>query len=277
MKKILVPTDFSATAKNAALYAFKLAEQLKMEEVVLYHAYEAPVNIDPMVPAIVMPDIETLKESSQYALAHFKSIVCPFCDKSIKVSTLSKYDHLGNGLDEVCREVGAGLIVMGITGGNLLEEKLIGSNALSVAENGTVPVIIVPPKAIYTRLEEVMLACDFKKVVETTPVQPVKNILDATGAKLFVLHVEAENKQPSVEMPFESLMLDTLFYNYKPVYQFEHNNNFVEAVNIVAQERMVDLIITIPKKHGLFEGLFHASATKKLAYHSHVPIMVIHE
>lgn len=277
MKKILVPTDFSAAAKNAALYAFKLAEQLKAAEVILYHAYEAPVNIDPMVPTVVMPDIDTLKESSETALAHFKSVICPFCASTIKVTTLARYDHLGNGLDEICKETGAGLIVMGVTGGNLLEEKLIGSNALSVAKNGTVPVIIIPPKAIFTKIEEVMLVCDFTKVVETTPVQPIKQVLDATGAKLFVLHVDKENRNWSPDTPFESLMLDTLLQGYTPQYHFENNNNFVEAVNIVAQERMIDLIITIPKKHGLFEGLFHASATKKLAYHSHVPIMVIHE
>ncbi len=277
MKKILVPTDFSAAAKNAVLYAFKLAEQLKAGEVILYHAYEAPVNIDPMVPTVVMPDIDTLKESSEQALANFKSVVCPFCNPGITVSTLSKYDHLGNGLDAICKETGAGMIVMGVTGGSLLEEKIIGSNALSVAKNGTVPVIIVPPKAIFTRIEEVMLVCDFNKVVETTPVQPIREVLDATDAKLFVLHVNKENQNWSPDTPFESLMLDTLLQGYHPQYHFENNNNFVEAVNIVAQERMIDLIITIPKKHGLFEGLFHSSATKKLAYHSHVPIMVIHE
>jgi len=277
MKKILVPTDFSPAATNAAFYAFKLAEQLKAAEVILYHAYEAPVNIDPMVPTVVMPDIDTLKESSEKALAHFKSVVCPFCAPGIQVSTLARYDHLGNGLDGICKETGAEIIVMGVTGGNLLEEKIIGSNALGVARNGTVPVIIVPPKAIFTKIEEVMLVCDFNKVVETTPVQPIKQILDASGAKLFVLHVDKENSNWSPDTPFESLMLDTLLEGYKPQYHFENNNNFVEAVNIVAQERMIDLIITIPKKHGLFEGLFHASATKKLAYHSHVPIMVIHE
>lgn len=277
MKKILVPTDFSAAAKNAALYAFKLAEQLKTEEVILCHAYEAPVNIDPMVPTVVMPDIDTVKESSEKALEHFKSVLCPFCASGIKVSTLARYNHLGNGLDEICKEAGAGLIVMGVTGANLIEEKIIGSNALSVARNGTVPVIIVPPKAIFTKIEEVMLVCDFNKVAETTPVQPIKQILDATNARLFVLHVDKENSNWSPDTPFESLMLDTLLQGYNPQYHFENNNNFVEAVNIVAQERMIDLIITIPKKHGLFEGLFHASATKKLAYHSHVPIMVIHE
>ncbi|MBL0883981.1 MAG: universal stress protein, partial [Chitinophagaceae bacterium] len=186
MKKILVPTDFSTTAKNAAFYAFKLADQLRAEEVILYHGYQAPVNIDPMVPTIVMPDIDTLKESSEQALAHFKSVVCPFCSPEIKVNTLTKYDHLGDGLDSVCRETGAGLIVMGITGASLLEEKLIGSNTLSVAENGTIPVIIVPPKAVFTKIEEIMLACDFKKVVETTPVQTIKTILDSTCAKSFV-------------------------------------------------------------------------------------------
>ena len=277
MKKILVPTDFSSTAKNAALYAFKLAEQLIADEVILYHSYEAPVNIDPMVPTVVMPDIDTLKESSEKALAHFKSVICPFCASAIKVSTLTKYGHLGNGLDEICKETGAGLIIMGVTGGNLLKEKIIGSNALSVAQYGTVPVIIIPPQAIFTKIEEIMLACDFHKIVETTPVQPIKQILDASGAKLFVLHVDKENRNWSPDTPFESLMLDTLLQGYKPQYLFENNNNFVEAVNIVALERMIDLIITIPKKHGLFEGLFHASATKKLAYHSHVPIMVIHE
>lgn len=277
MKKILVPTDFSATAKNAAFYALQLAAQLHCDEVILYHGYQAPVNIDPMVPTIVMPDIDTLKKSSEQALAHFKAVVYPFCEPGIQVSTLARYDHLGDGLDDICRETGAALIVMGITGTSLLEEKLIGSNALSVAANGTVPVIIVPPKAVFTKIEEVMLACDFKKVVETTPVQPIKNMLDATGARLFVLHVDHENKQWSANTPFESLMLDTILYGYKPEYLFENNNNFVEAVNIVALEKMIDLIITIPKKHGLFEGLFHTSATKKLAYHSHVPIMVIHE
>lgn len=277
MKKILVPTDFSDTAKNATFYAFKLAEQLKASEVILYHAYAAPVNIDPMVPTVVMPDIDTLKESSELALQKFKSVVCPFCASEIKVSTLARYDYLGKGLDEICTDTGASLIVMGVTGASMLEEKLIGSNALSVAKNGTVPVIIVPPKAVFTKIEEVMLACDFNKVVETTPVAPIKEILDATSAKLYVLHVDHENKSWSADTPFESLMLDTLLQGYNPQYQFENNNNFVEAVNIVAQEKMVDLIITIPKKHGLFEGLFHSSATKRLAYHSNVPIMVIHE
>ena len=71
MKNILVPTDFSATAKNAAFYALKLAEQLNVKKLVLYHSYEIPVTIDPMVPGIQMLDIESIKEGSEKALEKF--------------------------------------------------------------------------------------------------------------------------------------------------------------------------------------------------------------
>lgn len=51
-------------------------------------------------------------------------------------------------------------------------------------------------------------------------------------------------------------MLDTLLQGYNPQYHFENNNNFVEAVNIVAQEKMIDLIITIPKNMVCLKGCF---------------------
>ncbi len=277
MQAILVPTDFSPVAQQATLYAFELAKQLQVKEVVLYHAYQAPVNIDPMVAPVILPDIETLKESSEYAMKQFRHVVSPFCDKQIQLKTELRYDHLGAGLDEVCAACNAGLIVMGVTGAGKLEQTIFGSNALSVARNGTVPVILVPPHAHCTEIKEVMLACDLKEVVSSTPVQPIRNILEITKAQLFVLHVNKENKPFTAAASAESLMLDTLLQDYNPIYHFEEGNDFVEVVNKVALERMVDLLVVIPKKQGLFAGLFHTSATKQLAYHSHIPIMVVHE
>lgn len=277
MQAILVPTDFSPVARNAALYAFQLAEQLKVTEVILFNAYEAPVNIDPMITPVILPDIETLRKGSEETLERFRKDVAPFCSMDIRLSCVARYAHLSVGLDEVCHELNAGLIVMGVTGASMLEEKLLGSSALSVAKNGTVPVIIVPPDAKFAPLKEIMLACDLKQVVKTTPIQPIRDLLDGTGAELFVLHVNQEGRALPEGTSYESLMLDTLLQGYDPTYLFEEASNFIDAVNKVALERKIDLIIAIPKKQGLFAGLFHSSSTKKLAYHSHIPLMVIHE
>lgn len=42
-----------------------------------------------------------------------------------------------------------------------------------------------------------------------------------------------------------------------------------------AEDEDVDLVITIPKKFGFFESLFKRSVTKKLAYHTEIPLLIL--
>jgi nucleotide-binding universal stress UspA family protein len=51
----------------------------------------------------------------------------------------------------------------------------------------------------------------------------------------------------------------------------------VESVNLYAEDIQADLILTVPRKHGFLTGLFKTSHTKKLAYHSHIPILAVQE
>lgn len=279
MKNILVPTDFSATAENAARYALQLAEQLGTPKVILYNAYQAPILVDPlaMAPALQLLSEEQLMSDSKEQLEKFKLVLQAFCPKKCVIEAFCEYALLNNGLDEVCAKTGSGLVVMGITGGGALEESLIGSNTISVSRNSTVPVIIVPAKAVFTRIKEVALACDFRDVVETTPVQPIKELLQATGARLHVLNIDYHNKAFNPDVPFQSLMLDALLKDVQHEYHFLEKKDFMEAINGFVLDKRIDLLITIPKKHGLFETLFTKSHTKKMAFHSHVPVMIVHE
>jgi nucleotide-binding universal stress UspA family protein len=276
MNTILVPTDFSPTAKNATIYAANFAKQMKSNRVILYNAYQAPVMTDSNMAVVEMVDITELGKMSRENLEQFKTSLMPYFDSSITIDTLSEYGMLRADINDVCRSHKVDFIVMGVTGGGKLEETLIGSFAIDVARYAEVPVIIVPPNAGFSGINEVMLACDFSKVVETTPVAPIKKILDATGAKLIVVNIDHKNKHFTAETPFESLMLDTLLQGYNPEYKFIDDVDFVEGINKVALETQADLIITIPKKMGWFDSLFKKSYTKILAFHSHVPLMAIH-
>jgi nucleotide-binding universal stress UspA family protein len=276
MNSILVPTDFSPTAKNAALFAINFAKQMQYQRIVLYNAYQTPLTTDPNIALIDTVDINELEKSSKANLENFKMLLKPYCDKDITVDVLSEYGTVAYDINDVCKSQNADLIVMGVTGVGKMEQTLIGSFAIDVARRAEVPVIIVPPEATFTKIEEIMLACDFSKVVETTPVGAIKKILDASKAKLFVVNIDHNNKHFTQDTPFESLMLDTLLYGYNPEYSFIDDADFVEGINKAALEKQVDLIITIPKKMGWFDALFKKSHTKMLAYHSHVPLMVVH-
>ena len=277
MKTILVPTDFSSTAKNAAHYALALAKDLGANKIIFYNAYQQPVTADPVLNTVELYDMGEFGKLSENGLQNFIKNFDEQETAGLKFETVSEYNLLTAGIEELCKQHAIDLIVMGVTGGGKLEETLIGSNTISVATHINIPVIIVPTKATYQPIKEIVLACDFKKVVETTPVAPLKKILDETKAKLFVLNIDHNNKSFTTDTPHESVMLDTLLYNYQPEYHFIESEDFTEAINQFAEKNKVDLVVTMPKKHGWFEGLFRRSHTKMLAFHSHVPLMVMHE
>lgn len=281
MKTILVPTDYSAASKNATVYAIRLASQLDAEKIILYNAYQAtPVITEHAItPTGTTPflDLETLADISKTGMQHFKQSIESLLPAGLKIEEVTEYAAVDNEVDAVGQKKGADLIVMGITGTSKIEEVLIGSTSINVVQNTKIPVIIVPSDAIHTSVKNVMLACDYKKVVETTPVQSIKNLLDATGATLHVVNVYETHKELDNSKSYQQELLRSLLKDYEPRFSFIHNEDFLTAINDFVEKTNIDLIITIPKKHGFFEGLFKESHTKKLAFHSHVPIMCIHD
>ncbi|WP_207492285.1 universal stress protein [Aridibaculum aurantiacum] len=277
MKNILVPTDFSDVAKNAAQYAVQLAKQVGAQKIILYNAYQAPVITEPTMPVVQLIDMDTLKNITDDGLANFKEWMHTITPGEIELETLSEFAVLSNNIEEVCERTKADLVVMGITGGSKLEEVLIGSTAISVVNHSKVPVVVIPPNATYSKINKVALACDFKKIEETTPVAAINAIMKDTGASLLVLHVENNNKHFDDKAEVESLKLQSLLHEFDPQFHFIEHEDFVEGINEFVDTHKIDLLITIPKKHGLFEGLFRRSHTKQLAFHSHVPLMCIHE
>ncbi|MEO7561276.1 MAG: universal stress protein [Ferruginibacter sp.] len=281
MKTMLIPTDFSETSKNAALYGIRLGKQLKMNKIILYNAYEILPVLEPSLNIPVM-QIETfnlpdLKKSSEENLENFRVELMQYCEDCMELDTLSEYGMVARDINEVSKKNGVDIIVMGVTGAGKLAESLMGSTAVDVARDSELPVVIVPPLAEVSDVKEVMFACDFSKVKNTLPVTEIRNLLADTGANLLVVNIDHNNKHFTVDTPLETSLLDDLLAGCNPEYQFIDDADFVEGINRVALEKKVDLIITIPKKTGWFDGLFKKNHTKALAFHSHVPLMIIHE
>lgn len=277
MKTILVPTDFSETARNAAHYSIELAKQVKASKIILYNAYQVPISIDPAMPIMQLMNMDELKSVSISGLERLKTELEPLSNR-IELEILGEFNVLSVGIDDACKQTNADLIVIGITGtGGGFEEVFIGSNTISVVKHSAIPVLIVPGNVTYKPVKEILLVCDFKKVEETTPVAPLKQILQDTEANLLVLNVAETAIGKDEETTKQKQLLTNLLADYNPEFHFIEGKNFTEAVNDFTDKNMVDLIITIPKKHGFFDSIFRQSHTKKLAFHTHVPLLCMHE
>ncbi|WP_160712387.1 universal stress protein [Chitinophaga solisilvae] len=277
MKTIIVPTDFSDTAYNAAAYALSLAPALGVTRIVLYHAYELIMPIPDVPTSIPMVNPEDLRASSLDGLEKMKKELTPLLAAGTSLVVRADNTILAATIDDVSKQEEADLIVMGITGGSKMEEILIGSNTIDVVKNTTCPVLIIPGNTTFKPVKKIVFACDLRKVADTTPIAPLKKLLAAFQAELYVINIDHESRHFTTDTPFETLMLDTLLEDYQPEYHFIDNPNIVQGIVEFAEEIHADLILTIPKKHGLFESIFKRSNTAKLAYKTHIPLLTIHE
>src|SRR5689334_7863239 len=114
MNSILVPTDFSPTAKNAAIYAVNFAKQLRYQRIVLYNAYQVPLTTDPNIALLDTVDIKELENSSKANLENFSMLLKPYCDPDITIDVVSEYGAVTYDINEVCKSNDADFIVMGV-------------------------------------------------------------------------------------------------------------------------------------------------------------------
>jgi nucleotide-binding universal stress UspA family protein len=275
IETILLPADFSATATNAGMYALELGKQLGTKKIVVYHTYETIDITEPMQDYGQVIDTETGRQDSTEKLNEFVALLRSKTNGSIEIEAYHSYADLTVAVNEIARSTGAQLIVMGITGGGKLKETVVGSHSVTVAKHTNTPVIIVPTSAGYQNIGTVLLVSDLKEVQETTPVATIKSLLDSTKAKLFVLNVTAHPDEAAASN--EKHKLDALLEGYNPDYHFVTNPDFNDAVDHFVSEKAVDLVIVVPKQHGIFESIFTVNHTKTLAFHSKVPLMAAHK
>ncbi|TAL45631.1 MAG: universal stress protein [Chitinophagaceae bacterium] len=275
MKTIIIPTDFSPASTNATNYAVDMALAVNAS-VLLFHVYQIPVSMTE-VP-VVMVSAEELKQSSEKRLEELKSEVEHITSGKLKVYAEVRMGDIADELEDLCKKIQPFAVVMGTKGASGIERVLFGSTTLTVIRHLTWPVIVVPAGKEYgTGIKKIGFACDFRQVVESTPTHFIKEFVKEFGAELHVLNVDYENKHFKPDTPEQSLLLHTLLEDANPSYHFIKDLDIEDGINAFAETNNLDLVITIPKKHKLLEGLFKPSSTKQLVFHSHVPVMCVHE
>src|SRR4029078_7030784 len=275
MKTFLVPTDFSDTSKNAARYAANIAKQYQDVHIILYNVSDKIVVGSDSSP--LEDDDHSRKKIMELALESIKNDLSNIT--ACKISTVAEEDDsFIDALERYSRHHGVDLIIMGITGSTRLEQIFMGSNTLKIVERNTCPVMIVPPQALFKGIQDIMLTTDFKDVDKTIPETPLQKIPSLFKSKLHVVNVDDEHYvEVTDEYKAERAKLESMLKAFHHKFYFIRLFDFVDAVNQFVEDKEIDLIITIPKRHSFLGKMFKPSYTKKLAYHSHVPIVAVHE
>jgi nucleotide-binding universal stress UspA family protein len=274
MKTIIVPTDFSPVSINAMNYAADMAQAIGAS-LVLLNVYQVPVSFTE-VP-VVNISLEELQKISEEKTLRLKKDLEHISSGNLKVYAESRLGEVVDEIEALCKSLNPFAVVMGTKGATGLEQLFLGSNTLTAIRHLTHPVIVVPPGAVFSGIRKIAFACDFSEVVESTPGEKIVSVCKTFNASLHVLNVDYKNRHFKPETPEEALMLHTMLEEIHPAYDYIEHPDVVEGIHEFTENRGFDLVITIPKKHKLLSGLFAKNHTREMVFHSHIPIMCLHE
>lgn len=270
MKTFLIPIDFSATSVNAAEYAVDLTKDITDINLILYNVYNKisfATLTEKEAGSRMMVTEREMKRLKRKLKAGDNQNISIEIEEGSFIESIEKY-VLSNHID---------MVIMGITGSSRIKQVFMGTNTLNVIRHINTPVMVIPPKAEFTGIKNVLFTSDFKDVARTTPFESLKKLLDILHPNLYVINVDSEHYiELTDDFKIEREAMENKLSNYNPEFSFLRAFDFLEGINRFVETKEIDLIITMPRKHSFLSQLFKTSHTKKLAYHSHVPIIAIH-
>jgi|GEM_PF-5221864 len=276
-KSILIPTDFSDVAYHASEYAIALGRQLGIKKLVLYHAWQQPVVVDPNLVNTEMVNAEELQEIGDENLHSFTKKVKQLAGPEFEVVQEMDYNPVAGGIAEMCRKYNAVYVIMSVTGSGKFVEKVLGSNAVSTAKTIDIPVIIVPGSYTFQPIEHIALTCDYKNVETTIPFEPVKQILDDTNAKLMVVYIDTTRETLPDSLEEQNRQINMFLDRTDAQFHVVEDSSFMHGIAEFSDENHIELIVAVPRKKGFLEVLFKGSRTTELAFNSKKPIMIVHK
>ena len=261
MHRVIVPVDFSETSLNAARFTAQMLAGKKDAVAILYNNYESAGDYD-----VCVHYQESLRK--EFIATGVKNVECENEMGGDLIENIARLAHTTR----------ATLIVMGITGKSEVRQAMFGSNTLKLVDKNLLPVMIIPPDAAYKGVNNVVFTSDYKDIEATTPAPLITAVLEMFNPMLHIVNVNKEHYVSlTEEIEAGKLVFREMFKSFKTEFYFITMNSFYDAVDNFVNDYNIDVLITIPKHQSNAVSLFKSSHTKRLAYHSRIPILAAHE
>ncbi|MDX1667420.1 MAG: universal stress protein [Saprospiraceae bacterium] len=267
-KKILFPTDFSRAATNAFRYALKLADRIG-GRIDLMSVYHLPLTDAGRVPPEYID--EMLKERREDIKKQMEE-VCKGAPEELLGERIPQYGlFIYQEITEVAMEGEYNLIVMGTKGEHNPMEKLVGSVTTQTMMNAPCPVIAVPEDAQFADIERIAYATDFHPE-DRKAIEQLMEIAGSLAAKVHFVHVDLRGDKEITDRvalknyPFEFTEFSVIT-----------GPDLMSSLDDYVRRHSVQLLALFIPERRLWERLFHSSFTKRMTFHTKIPLLVFHQ
>jgi nucleotide-binding universal stress UspA family protein len=188
----------------------------------------------------------------------------------------------GLAADEIAgwqEEKETGVIVMGMRGAGIIEEKLIGSVTTSLLKRVKCPVLVIDQTIRFRPVKSIVLACDYKELNTDSTLEPLKEFARLFHAQIMVLNVVREPAElmPTTEQAVVGVKLEHSLEDVEHSFHYTENSDVVDGINEYVKHNNIDMVAMVPHAHSVFHKVFQEPFTKRMAFHTPVPLLVLNE
>lgn len=279
MRKILVPTDFTANASRALDFAVQIAKKVKAEIILLHTCCGLIENTSKDNRIMYNEYNHAFIEQANEKLSSLKEQIEE--TEKLFVKTKLYKGPVTDTILQASEEHHADLIVLGILHETGLTEKIFGSKATAIMDRTNVPVIFVHPLKEWNIPRKIFIAVNHFEEL------PVVNNLVFKLAELFntTVHI-AIFTDTDYEIRYEYLRNERNISLYKEKLENRYRNisikttllygqSFQDTIAEYIREHRIDLVAMITHKQTFTESIFNRCAVKKMYYQTQIPLMVI--
>jgi nucleotide-binding universal stress UspA family protein len=266
MDTIIFPTDFSENADHALAFAMDIAERAQAELIVV-NAYDIPYSHNIMTTSL----LDMIREGAEGGV---KEVAEKATARGLKVQAIAKMGNPIRVVKELVKTHANAMVVMGTKGSSGVEQILMGSNAAALLHSVNVPVLAIPAGANIGQVNKIVFATDFSSEKDEKALSRLANLAKLFDATVMILHVD---NGKSKAIPGQRDKFETLLKDVKHSFHLVREHQVEEAIENFVNEQKADMVALLARQYGFIEGLFHTSVTSKMAYHTEVPYLALHE
>lgn len=272
MLSILLPTDFSENAWNAALYAFKLYES---EPCTFYFLHSSKLKVSAM-SNISNRLIRVMKENTMKELSVLKEKAEQLNTNAnhkfeIKIST----NDLHSAMEATIKKNKIDLVVMGTKGATKATDIIFGSNTVNAFKKTKgCPVLAIPDEFNFVKPDQIAFPTDFNRFYGDE-LLPLKRLANLYNSKIRVIHI---NKQDDITEA-QDYNLDRLKMALE---NYAHSFHWVpdygskdEVIKDFIEELNIKMLVMINYQNSFIERIIKEPVIKNLGSQLTVPFMVI--
>ena len=273
MKNILVAIDLSDASLNAVSYAAFLANAFNAR-LTLVHAYTGSYTCKERQDASSYQSLQELESAKESCLKkEIEGITRKF---TVKSNSIIMKGNPVNVINDVAGKIHPEIIVMGMKGKGE-SNNVFGSTTISMIDNTSIPLWVIPKNASYKTIDSLTFASDFNDEKLPSHFIILEKLIAKFDPFIQVLNVQKKDSELTAEMIAGKMSTGLMWDKYNHSFNVIQRDDIEEGINKYVKTHPTDLLMMVARKRNLITKITDPSHTKKMTSQTKIPLLVLHD